>query len=123
MARSDAAEIPQLRKLKKISPDKIVAAVSETFGESSEAIRGKGQKQSMARLVAIGLAREFCRTSGKELGVYFGGVTGAAITMVGKKYDRDAAENPDLQEEIRKVLNRIFNCENGSWPLISSDKT
>lgn len=43
MARRDAVEIPQLRKLKKISPDKIVAAVSEIFGESSEAIRGKGQ--------------------------------------------------------------------------------
>ncbi|MDO9080518.1 MAG: transposase [Desulfuromonadales bacterium] len=114
MARSDAAEIPQLRKLKKISPDKIVAAVSETFGESNETIRGKGHKQSMARLVAIGLAREFCWTSGKELGTYFGGVTGAAITMVGKKYERDAAKNPVLQEIIRKVLKQVFNHENGS---------
>lgn len=109
MARSDVAEIPQLRKLKKISPDKIVAAVSETFGESSETIRSKGHKQSMARLVAIGLAREFCQTSGKELGACFGGVTGAAITMVGKKYDRVFAENPDIQEDIRKILERIKN--------------
>jgi REP element-mobilizing transposase RayT len=106
--RGDTAEIPQLRQLKKITPDSIVAAVSDTFGESHEAIRSKGNKRSTARLVAIGIAREHCQMSGKDLGTYFGGVTGAAITMAGKKFDR-AAANPTLQGKIQGTVALLLN--------------
>lgn len=101
--REDSNEIPQLRQLKKITSDSIVAAVAEFFGESSEVIRCKGNRRSTARLVAIGLARKYCRMNGKELGNFFGGVTGAAITMATNKLERLAADDPGLKRKIVEI--------------------
>ena len=86
-----------------------MAAVAEFFGESSEVIRCKGNRRSIARLVAIGLARKHCRMNGKELGNFFGGVTGAAITMATNKLERLAADDPGLKRKIVEIENRLFN--------------
>lgn len=55
------------------------------------------------RDLAVGLARELCGLSGCDLGCYFGGVTGAAVTLVGKKFEREVAKDQELREKVTRV--------------------
>ena len=56
--------------------------VSEEFGCSQERILSKGRKKGKAREVTIYLARDMSGCSGSDLGLYFGGVSGALITIM-----------------------------------------
>jgi hypothetical protein len=43
----------------------------------------------------------------KDLGKYFGGVSGALITMTHNKVTRETAENRQLKRRIGKIKKRI----------------
>ena len=106
----DEKEIPQLRKLKpKISPDVIVQAVSKEFACSMEQIITKGRKNNKAREVAIYLARDLSGITGKDLGIYFGGVSGALITMMYNRILKEKTSNRRLKNKIEAVRKLIFN--------------
>jgi chromosomal replication initiation ATPase DnaA len=75
----------------------VVNAVCEESACNAEQIITKGRKKNKAREVAILLARDLSGMSCKDLGFYFGGVSGALITIM---YNRIA------QEEVQ---NRRFN--------------
>ena len=96
-------EVPQLRQLRKIDPGIIVKAVCAEFGGTAEDIRRKGSKGCVPRLVAVGLARDFCGMAGKELGHYFGGITGAAVAMMGKKFEREIGKDPKFKKRSEHV--------------------
>jgi hypothetical protein len=90
LARNDEKEIPQLKRLKPtISLKSILQTVSNEFGCSKEKILEKGRKNNKARSLAIYLARDLSGITCIELGDYFGGVSGAAITV---RYDKIAEE-------------------------------
>jgi chromosomal replication initiation ATPase DnaA len=57
-------------------------AVCEEFGCSKEQTITKGRKKNKARELAIHLARDLSGMSCKDLGSYFGGVSGALITVM-----------------------------------------
>jgi hypothetical protein len=80
--RKDEGEIPQLKKLKpRVLPELVVGQVAEVFGCDVEKILTKGLKCNRAREVAIYLARDLCGLSCKDLGAFFGGVSGALIPI------------------------------------------
>jgi putative transposase len=108
--RQDEKEIPQLKKLKpKVKLETIVQAVCAEFGCKGEQIITKGRKKNKAREVAIHLARDLSGMSCKDLGIYFGGVSGALITMMYNRVTKEAEKNKQLKSKIGKVKKQIFN--------------
>jgi REP element-mobilizing transposase RayT len=108
--RKDNKEIPQLNKLKpKVNPETLVDAVCKEFGCSEDRIIIKGKKNNKARQVAIHIAKDMSGMSCTDLGNYFGGVSGALITMMYNRVAKEASKNRRLKGRINKVKQRIFN--------------
>ena len=108
--RNDEKEIPQLKKLKpRVALEDVVHAVSEQFETSTEQITAKGRKNNKAREVAIYLSRDMCGLSCKQLGIYFGGVSGALITIMHKRITEEASQNRRFRRRIDNIKKRIFN--------------
>jgi chromosomal replication initiation ATPase DnaA len=102
-------EIPQLKKLKPRVPLETVAiAVCEEFGCNEEQIISKGRKKNKAREVAIYLARDMTGITCKDLGEYFGGVSGALITMMHNRIADESKRNKRLKGRIDNIRNQIF---------------
>ena len=80
-ARRENKEIPEFKKIRRqVSVDKLVKIVCEEFECKKEYILQKGRNRNIARGITIYLARDICGETGKNLGEYFGGVSGMAIT-------------------------------------------
>lgn len=108
--REDEKEIPQLKKLKpRVTPEIIVEQVSKVFKIEIAKIRKKGLKRNKAREVAIYLTRELSRLSCKDLGVFFGGVSGALITIMNKRIIEEIDRDQPLKNKIEKIKKQIFN--------------
>jgi hypothetical protein len=108
--REDEKEIPQLKKLKpRVTPEIIVEHVSKAFNIEAEKIQKKGLKRNKAREVSIYLGRELSRLSCNELGDFFGGVSGALITMMSRRITEEIGRNRLLKNKIEKIKDQIFN--------------
>jgi REP element-mobilizing transposase RayT len=108
--RKDEGEIPQLKKLKpRIAPEMVVGQVAEAFGCGTEKILAKGLKRNRAREVAIYLARDVCGLSCKDMGAFFGGVSGALITIMYNRIAEETARDIRLRRKVEKIQKRIFN--------------
>jgi REP element-mobilizing transposase RayT len=108
--REDEKEIPQLKKLKpRVTPEIIVEQVSKVFKIEVAKIRKKGLKRNKAREVAIYLTRELSRLSCKDLGIFFGGVSGALITMMNKRIVEEIDRDRRLKNKIETIKDQIFN--------------
>ncbi len=74
--------------------------------------RGNNQekifKKNKAREVAIYLARDMTGITCKVLGKYFGGVSGALITMMHNRIAAESKKNKRLKGRIDKIRNQIF---------------
>jgi hypothetical protein len=103
-------EIPQLRKLKPRPPVKIIVqAICNEFDCKEESIVEKGRKRNLARDVAIYLSRTHTSISSKELGLFYGGISGAAITMKYKQISEEVSRNKSLKRRMNKINKRILN--------------
>ncbi len=108
--KQDNKEIPQLKRLKpKIQLETVLNAVSEEFGCDQEQIITKGRKNNIAREFAIYIARDMSGKSCKDLGEFFGGVSGALITMVYNRVAKKAEQNRRIKRRISKIKKRILN--------------
>lgn len=108
--RNDEKEIPQLKKFKpKISLEKILQVVSDEFGCGKEKILEKGRKNNKARVFAIYLARDLSGATCSKLGDYFGGVSGAAITVRYNKIAKEMAEDKRLKRKVEKIKTQLVN--------------
>ncbi len=109
-SRQDEKEIPQLKKLKpKVQLETIVKSVCEEFACNQEQIITKGRKKNKAREVAIHLARDLSGRSCKDLGLYFGGVSGALITIMYNRIALEVAQNRRFKHRLEKTKKRILN--------------
>ena len=108
--REEQKEIPQLRILKpRVLPEKVVQEVCKELGCSEEQVRAKGRKKNRAREIAIYIARGLSGKGCSELGAYFGGVSGALITMMANRVAKQEITDKALASSIERVKNRIFN--------------
>jgi putative transposase len=108
--RTDDSDIPQLKKLKpRITLGAIVECLAVSFGVDEQQIREKGRKGNSARDSAIYFARDLTGLSCKELGDFFGGISGAAITSrynhVAGVIEQDKAFNRKLGQIEKRILN------------------
>ena len=108
--RDEDKEIPQLRKLKpRVALEDVITNVAVEFKVSRDQITEKGRKRNKAREVAIYLARDMCGLSCKQLGVYFGEVSGSLITMMHKRISKETAQNRKLKHRIEVIKKQILN--------------
>jgi len=108
--RRDEGEMPQLKKLKpRVVPEMVVGQVAEAFGCSADKILAKGLKRNRAREVAIYLARDLCGLLCKDLGAFFGGVSGALITIMYNRIAEATTRDIRLRRKVEKIKKRIFN--------------
>ena len=97
-------EIPQLNELKpRIKLESLVQEVCDEFGCDSDQILRKGLKKNLARDIAIYLAREITDTSGVDLGSFFGGISGAGITVRYNHIAKQLERNRRLKERINQI--------------------
>ena len=69
----------------------------------------EAKKKNLAREVAIYLSRNFTGHSGKELGEYFGGISGAAITMRHKAVADQMETDRKLKALMKRLEKQIIN--------------
>lgn len=84
-------------------------AVGGEFGSKEEEILERGRKRNKAREVAIYLARDLSGARTKELGEYFGNISGAAITMRYNQVSRAVSRDKRLRGKINKIKKQIIN--------------
>jgi REP element-mobilizing transposase RayT len=107
--RGEEEEIPQLKKLKpKVSIKTILQHVCDEFGCSEEQIQRKGRKGNTVRTIAIYLARDLSGMSCKNLGVFFGGITGAAITMKYNQMNAELVQHKKLSKKIMQIKKHLL---------------
>jgi putative transposase len=103
-------EKPQLRSLKpRLTPEDLATVVCSEFGCAREAILKKGKKGNLARDVAIYLSREMTGESGVSLGCYFGGISGAGITVRYKYIENKIETDHKLKRRAMKIRKKISN--------------
>jgi REP element-mobilizing transposase RayT len=109
-SQADDKEKPQLKRLRsRVDMKDIVSIVGKSFGSEPEQIFAKGKKKNTARDVAIYLSRILTGKGGNELGLIFGNVTGAAITMRYKAVHDEIKKNRKLKSRINRLTNKINN--------------
>jgi putative transposase len=108
--REDHKEIPQLTDLKRSIPvETIIDTVGAEFGCTRAEILEKGRKGNLARDTAVYLARDLTKESAQILGAYFGGISGAGITMRYKHMSQEAAQSRRLTAMLKKLRGLIVN--------------
>jgi REP element-mobilizing transposase RayT len=108
--RKDEKEMPQLKKLKsRISAETVVEKIGKAFNCNADLILQKGRKHNKAREIAIYFARDLTGLSCKDLGSYFGGVSGALITIMHHRIAKEVAESKRFRNKLKKIRNLIFN--------------
>jgi putative transposase len=110
LSRDEEKEVPQLRKLKpRVSLERIVQVVCDEWGCSEDHLREKGRKRNEARDVAVYLARDLSGRKAKDLGGFFGGVSGAAITMKYKQVHKQVTSDIKLRRKVEGIKEKILN--------------
>ena len=108
--RKTDREIPQLKELKpRPEVEMIVEEVAKHFNVAPEHILVSGRKRNIGRDVAIYLSRELSSMSGRHLGRYFGGVSGANITMRFNGIAHSLKKDRKLIKDIKYLRNKITN--------------
>ena len=59
--------------------------------------------------VATYFARALSGLSGRDLGLYFGGVSGALISVVHKRIAQKATQNKQFKKKLEKIKEQILN--------------
>jgi REP element-mobilizing transposase RayT len=105
-------EIPALKVLQaRPSVPRIVQAVAQYYDVAPETILSPGGKRNHRRDVAICLAREFSGLYCRDLGRYFGGIGGPAVTMRCRAILRHAAKDRQLAKDLDRLRHTLQNNE------------
>ncbi len=108
--KSNLKEIPESRKLNPaIAVDTIVDRVAGENGVAQELIRSKGKKRNQLREIAVYLSRRLSNLSGVELGRYFGGVSGAAISAGCRRFEKKMELDAKLRKRVEQLQSQIVN--------------
>jgi REP element-mobilizing transposase RayT len=101
---------PQKAELKlQPTPDRVLDAVCMAFDCDQETILAKGHKNNVARDSAIYIARDLTGKSNVYLGEFFGGVSGAAITMRYNHMAQLLQKNSRIKSKVNRIKKRIMN--------------
>ena len=86
-----------------------IESVCDEFGYREEQIKMRGRKDNKARAIAIYLARDLSGVSCKDLGAFFDGISGAAITMKYNQMNVELMRNKKLSDKIATLKKQLLN--------------
>ena len=86
-----------------------MSEVCKEFATDKDVVIKKGMKRNKARDMAIYLSRNYCGIACKELGMYFGNVSGATITMAYNRVEKEITQNKRVKGKLNKIKKRILN--------------
>lgn len=110
LTKEASKDIPQLKRLRpSIPPEKIVETVAAVTGGTPDGIVSRGKKRNRPREIAVYLAQRLCTVSCAELGRYFGGVSGAAISLSCKRFAEKMAKDAALRDEVAGIEGKIVD--------------
>ncbi len=110
LTNADENEIPQLRRLKlRPAVEEIVAEVGKEFAWKTADILRAGKKGNTAREAAIYLSCFHTGLTGKEIGNYYGQISGARVAMILKKIKIKFVTDKQFNKKIKKIEKRIVN--------------
>ena len=69
----------------------------------------RGRKNNKVRAIAMYLARDLSGVSGKGLGAFFDGISGAAITMNYNQMNAELLRNKKLSDQIATLKMQLLN--------------
>ena len=102
--RKKDRQLPVLDRLRpRPALEDIVGQVAKHWQVRKQHILKRGAKRNLPRDVAIYLAREMSGCSGRELGRYFGGITGAGIGVRCKHVEKVLETDRNLRHDIKYV--------------------
>ena len=105
-------EVPAAKKLfRDISVETVVGEVCREYGVSRDQTRMRGIKENEPRSVAIFLSRKLARVSIYELGNYFGGVKGAAISNMTAKIKVRLTHDTQFREKLGLLEESLKNVK------------
>ena len=108
-SREENQDIPQLRRLRpKPGLNAIVAAVCDELGCKEEQIIEKGRHKNVAREMAIYLSRDLSGMACKDLGEYFGGVSGPAMTLCYNQFAGRLEKDKKLKRRTNRIKKRLL---------------
>lgn len=108
--QTDQKEMPQLKELRPhTTPQAVIDSVAHEFGCTTDQILKKGRKKNLARDVAIYLARELSGQNGVDLGLFFGNISGAGITVRSNHLAEQLVRNRRLKGRINRIRKEIIN--------------
>ena len=81
--------------------ESIVEAVGAEFGCNEGDVLVKGRKKNKAGEIAVYIAR--------DLGTYFNGISGAAITMRYKQAAKEIVNDKRLRRKVNRIKECMFN--------------
>ena len=103
-------EVPAAKKLfRDISVETIVAEVCREYGVSHDQAKMRGIKENEPRSVAIYLSRKLTRLSIYNLGNYFGGVKGAAISNMTAKIKGRLNQDNQFRAKLGSIEESLKN--------------
>ena len=88
---------------------RIIQFVCDAFGCSEEQVKTRGRKDNKVRAIAMYLARNLSGVSCKDLGVFFDGISGAAITMKYNQINAELMRNKKLSNKIINLKAQLLN--------------
>ena len=104
MFRKEEKEIPQLKELRPIlTPEAVVSKVCKEFTIDKKALIKKGMKRNKARDMAIYLSKNHSGITCKEIGMYFGNVSGTTITMAYNRVKKEITQNKRVKGTLNKT--------------------
>jgi len=107
--RNDEKEIPQLKELKPTPPiNTIIQSVCNEFGCNEDQVKTRGRKDNKARAIAMYLARDLSGVSCKDIGAFFDGISGAAITMKYNQMNAELMRNKKLRDKIATLKKQLL---------------
>ncbi|MGD9250707.1 MAG: helix-turn-helix domain-containing protein [Desulfobacterales bacterium] len=91
------------------APNTIVNAVCEAFKCDRESILAKGRKENIARDIASYLSRDLTGKSNVFLGEFFGGISGAGITMRCNHVTQKLKASRRFRANVNRIKKQIIN--------------
>lgn len=108
-AKEMLKDIIGVREKREISLNRIQEAVANHYGITSQHLRGKRRIKniSVARQIAIYIARKYTKLTLKDIGKGFGGRDHSTILHDYEKTRKEIESNKELKNEILKILETI----------------
>ncbi|MFV1967664.1 MAG: helix-turn-helix domain-containing protein [Pirellulaceae bacterium] len=81
----------------------MVEAVCDAFSVPAEHVRRRGSRRNRARLAAVYPCRSLTRRSVPEIGAYFGGVNGQAVSNLAGKMAHERNRDKKLNRRLSAI--------------------